>query len=250
MKMTMKRILIVATGLFLLAGCAGNTTFVYKPSAPVLGVRPAPLKLAVLPFADGTEDFTSRGGIFDQENFFYNLAKAGYGGVITAIPPELWAKALADEMAASGSFRSVRFIYSRPELIDEDILIEGTVEKATIAGAFGYPNEFTLGLRATRRTNGRPVWEKLVSRKWVNQQLLYDGCGAMAIQCMVDRHHSDTNRVMQSIFDEARTDLVRTLASQSGKPAGKEDFPPVELPAMPKAPESVDETIEEILKGK
>lgn len=243
----MVRMLITVLFFGLMAGCGVNTTFVYKPSPLASSVRSAPVKLAVLSFTDGTEDFTSSGGIFDQEHFFYNLAKAGYGGVITAIPPELWAKAFTDEMAAAGSFRSVRFIYSPSEVVDEDLRIEGTVEKATIAGAFGYPNEFTLNLRAMRRTDGGQVWEKRVSRKWVNQQSFYEGCGAFSVQCMVDRHKSDTNRVMQELFAEAGVDLAAMLAARSGNRAGAKELMPAPAPAP--VPESVDETIEGILKG-
>lgn len=243
----MKQLLFAVVTLALMTGCGVNSTFVYKPGAPATGLRPAPVKLAVVPFSDGTEDFTSRGGIFDMEHFFYNLAKAGYGGVISAIPPEMWAKAFADEMAVSGAFRSARFVYSPSEMTDEDLRIEGTLEKATIAGAFvGTPNEFALGLRAFRRMDAQPLWEKRVSRKWINEKkTFYDGCGEFEIQCNVDRHHADANRVMQGMFSEAMADLAATLAPLSGSPVEEELLSPATLP-----PESVNETIEGILKGK
>ena len=71
----------------------------------------------------------------------------------------------------------------------------------------------------------------------------------MAIQCMVDRHHEDANRVMREIFAEARADLVATLASQSGIRAGEDGLPPTASPT-PQVPESVEQTIDRILEGK
>ena len=79
------------------------------------------MNIAVLPFKDGTEDFTKRGSTWNPEYLVYNLAKAGVYGQITALTPEFWAKASADDMAASGAFRAVRFIYSPTESTDEVI---------------------------------------------------------------------------------------------------------------------------------
>ena len=213
--------------LALMPGCGVNSTFVYKPSAPAAGGAKLPVKIAVLPFKDGTEDFTKRGGVLAPETLYYNLAKAGIGGQITALTPDLWAKAFADDMTASGAFRAVRFIYSPSELADEEFTIEGTVEKATISGAWVNPSEFAIGLRALRRADKKPVWEKEVSRAWkLNPATLYKGCGSLAIQCMVDRHHADANRVMREMFAEARADLVRTLASVSGRGAVEDGTQP------------------------
>ncbi|MCR4310253.1 MAG: PDZ domain-containing protein [Deltaproteobacteria bacterium] len=224
----MKRVLIAAMVLVLTAGCSVNSTFVYKPGGPATGGPKLPLKVAVLPFKDGTEDFTKRGGIFAPETLYYNLAKSGISGTINALTPDLWAKAFADDTAAAGSFRAVRFVYTPSELVDEDLYIEGTVLKATAAGAWVNPSEFALGLRALRRADKTPVWEKEVSRAWKNSPAtLYKGCGGMAVQCMVDRHHADTNRVMREMFAEARTDLVATL---SGSQAGGGGTPPAGEP--------------------
>ena len=105
-------------GVFaLLAGCAANTNFVYKPNPPAAGAPKLPAKVAVLPFEDGTENFTKRGSTLSDGQ--YNLAKTGIPGVMTAMPPEFWGKSFADELAASGSFRSVRFVYSPSEIKDE-----------------------------------------------------------------------------------------------------------------------------------
>ena len=114
----------VLLALFL-SGCV-NTTFVYKPATPTTASAPLPVTIAVLPFADGTENFTQRGGIFiDQKNLTFNLAKSGLSGTINALTPDLWAKALADEMSASKKFQGVRFVYSRSEVAQEDLYIEG-----------------------------------------------------------------------------------------------------------------------------
>jgi hypothetical protein len=245
----MKRFLLGGLFLLLTAGCSYNSTFVYKPSASAAGGQKLPLKVAVVAFKDGTEDFTKRGNeLIDQKNTVYNLAKGGWGGVMTALTPELWAKALADELAASGPFGSVRFVYTPAEAADEEIRIEGIVEKASLSGTFvGPPNEFVLDLRAFRQSDVHPVWEKKISRKWVitDRETLYAGCGGdFDFQCAVYRHHADSNRVMQDIFAEARTDLVRTLASP-GDRSGLSATSPQTLPAG----EAVDREIERILKG-
>src|SRR5512140_1947607 len=207
------------------AGCGGNSMFVYKPSAPSAGGAKLPVKIAVLPFKDGTEDFTKRGSEWNPDTLRFNLAKAGIGGQITALTPELWAKAFADDMAVSGAFRTVRFIYSPSELVDEEFYIEGTLEKAYAAVALVEPNEFALGLRALRRADNRLIWKKEVTRAWNIQRTLYDGCGRVQNQCRVDRHHADMNRVMREMFAEARADLVATLAVLSGSGAGEGDLP-------------------------
>jgi hypothetical protein len=67
---------------------------------------------------------------------------------------------------------------------------------------------------------------------------------------MVDRHHSDTNRAMHELIIEAGVDLAKAIAPQSGKPAGEESIAPTASPSSLPAAESVDETIEGILKGK
>lgn len=240
------RFSFAALALLLMAGCGVNSKFVYKPGAPAAGGPKLPVKVAVLPFKDGTEDFTKRGSIWNPESLTYNLAKSGISGTMTALTPDLWAKSFADDMTASGSFQAVRFVYSPSEFVDEDFYIEGTVEKATASGAWVNPNEFTLGLRALRRTEKKTVWEKEVSRVWKNTPDLYKGCGGMAIQCMVDRHHADTNRVMREMFAEARADLVATL---SGNRTGEDGLPPAASPTPP-VPESVEQTIDRILQEK
>jgi hypothetical protein len=255
----MKKLLIAALALAMMAGCAVNSTFVYKPAGPEAGGSKLPVKVAVLPFKDGTEDFTKRGSEWNPDTLKFNLAKAGIGGQITPLTPELWAKAFADDMAASGAFRAVRFIYSPTEMVDEEFYIEGTLEKAYAAVALVEPNEFALGLRALRRADNRLVWEKKVTRAWNIQRTLYDGCGRVQNQCRADRHHADINRVMREMFAEARADLVGTLASNPGGRPGVDGLPPAASPGevppdkgatSAAAPESVEGTIERILKAK
>ncbi|MBI5575584.1 MAG: hypothetical protein HY896_04395 [Deltaproteobacteria bacterium] len=244
--------------LVLAAGCGVNSQFIYKAGAPAAEGVKHQVKVAVLPFKDGTEDFTKRGSVFDPKSLMYNLAKSGISGSITALTPELWAKSLADEMAASGAFRSVRFIYSPSELADEEFFIEGTVEKAYASGAWTTPNEFALALRALRKADKRLIWEKTVTRVWKNQPSLYDGCG-IGIQCMVDRSHAYTNQVMQGMFAEAVADFAASVGAlsrvgiegggQRGVPAaaGESTRPETSRPA---ARDSVEQTIRSILEGK
>jgi hypothetical protein len=232
--------------LVLAAGCSVNTTFVYKPNAPAAGGAKLPVKIAVLPFKDGTEDFTTRGTFFDGVT--YNLAKGGITIQITALTSELQAKAFADDMAASGAFRATRYIYSPSELLDEEFTIEGTLGKAYIFANGERPNEFALGLRAVRRTDGKTVWEKEVTRAWKFPNDIFEGCG-LGQECKNDRQHAEINRVMQGMFAEARADLVAALAALSWSRAGEGSIPPAASPAAP-ASESPEQTIERILKAK
>lgn len=252
----MKSLLVAVVVFISMAGCGVNSTFVYKPGPPEAGGAKLPVKIAVLPFKDGTEDFTQRGSEWNPDTLMFNLAKGGIGGTTTALTPDLWAKALADEMAASGAFRTVRFFYSQSEPVDEEFTIEGTVEKAYVVVTLLNPNEFALGLRALRRPDNKLVWEKEVTRAWKIQPTLYDGCGRVQNQCRADRLHAEMNRVMREMFAEARADLVRTLAALSGRGAGEDGLPPATReatkpePSKPPAPESTEETIERILKAK
>ena len=253
----MKRFLIAAVVLGLMAGCSVNSTFVYKPAPPMAGGPKLPVKVAVLPFKDGTEDFTDRGSVFISGGQ-YNVAKAGIAATMTALTPELWAKSFAEDLAASGVFRSVRFIYGPSELVDEDISIEGTLTKAYVGKMFENFNEFAVSLRALTRSDKRIVWEKEVARRWKTPGNTYAGCG-MGIQCSVDKFKAEYNKAMQGMFAEARADLVATLAVLSGGRAGEGGIPPAASPdearkgegtSAPPAPESVERTIDRILKGK
>jgi hypothetical protein len=251
---------MVRHAVFLLAilaltpGCGVNATFVYKPSSPSTGDAKLPVKIAVLPFKDGTEDFTKRGSEWAPDTLMFNLAKAGIGGTITALTPELWAKAFADEMAASGAFRAVRFIYSPSELQDEEFYIEGTLEKAYFAPSSEKPSEYALGLRALRRADNKAAGGGMnVTRERKIPRTLYDECGRVHNQCTVDRFHADTNRVMRDMFAEARESLVRTIGPPPGSGTRQEDFlspPSAAGEAARPAPESTEQTIDRILREK
>lgn len=246
----MKRILLAATALFLLVGCTVNSTFVYKPSAPVTSVKTLPVRLAVLPFSDGTGNYTVRGSVLTPENCTFNLAKAGIDGRINALTPEFWAKAFTDDLAASGTYRSVRFIYSQSELSDEDFYVEGTLKRVD-SGMLNMKglNQFALMLRALRKTDREPVWEKEVVREWKFPETLFVGCGIHRHgQCGTDRVHADTNRAMQALFSEASLDLARTLSSLSGARGLQDATLPAATPAP--QPETIDKTIENILKAR
>jgi hypothetical protein len=247
---------VAAVALVLLAGCVSNrnlsgnasgTTFVYKTNAPSEGGQKLPVKVAVLPFNDGTENFTKQGSVFDPDSLRFNLAKTGIAGIITPVTPELWAKAFADDMAASGAFRAVRFLYSPSELVDEEFHIEGTLEKAYAVGGWTRPSEYVLGLRAVRRSDKKPAWEKKVTRELMSRKSDFDGCGA-SMQCMADRSHAAMNLMMQGMFEEARTDLMAALGYPSGDRAVRDALG--EGITKPRDAESTEQTIERILKEK
>lgn len=180
------------------AGC--SSPFLYAPRGAVTPGPRAAARVAVMPFADGTEDFIERIG---KERRQRNLAKKGFMNQIGALPPELWSKALADELAASGRFRSARFAYGPSDLSGEDYAIEGTLLKAYT------PGEWALALRAVRLRDGRQVWERQVSRTYDAGSFSYAGL------------HPRLNRTMQEMFEEAGADLARTLAGSAERPANE-----------------------------
>jgi hypothetical protein len=244
---TMKHLFGVALLFILMTGCVPNSTFVYKPSGLATDVSKLPVKIAVLPFADETENFTTRGNmLFSPE---YNLAKGGLPGQITALTPEMWAKSFADEMASSGEFHTVRFIYNRAEITDEDYFVAGTLEKAyNVFTVYEHKYQFALALSAHRKTDGLQVWQKKVDRLWrETPDVIFKECwSGFAFQCMADSHHAFVNQAMREILAEARADLLRTLAPLSGGRDGTNTPKPAAMPAPP--PESLDATIESILK--
>jgi len=246
-----RRVPFVVMALLLVAGCT-NTKFVYKPGAPAVGAQKLPVKVAVLPFKDGTENFTHRMERFLSLFDTFNLVKSGIPSLITAVTPELWAKSFADDMTGSGGLQATRFLYSLSELTDEEFFIEGTVKKANSNPGSDEPNEFALGLRAMRRGDSRQVWEKEVVRAWKTPKTLRDGCG-FSDQCRVDRYHAGINRSMHEIFAEARADLIVTLAALSGGRSREAGLPSAAgeatRPGTSKQ-ESVEQTIDRILEGK
>jgi hypothetical protein len=233
-----------AAFLAMAAGCAVNTSFTYKPNPPAAEARKLPVKLAVLPFTDGTENFTKRGSALSDGQ--YNLAKAGMFKSMDALTPEFWGKAFADDLAASGSFRSARFVFAPSEIRDEGYSVDGTLKKVNFAATFDYANEILVSFRGTRISDGKVVWEKEIDKAWKTPMSVNTDCG-MAIQCRIDGMHADWNKWIAAVFSEAREDLEKKLASASGSGAGGAAAGHV---AGPPAPESVDGTIDRILKGK
>jgi len=237
--------------LFLLSigGCSAGRQFVYQPGAPAEAGPKLPVKIAVVAFTDGTENFTQRGSIFDPESLTFNLAKTGISGWSTAMVPELWAKAFADEMSASGTFRSVRFIYSASELLDEDVYIEGTLDKAYAVGGWTRLNEYAISLRALRKTEMTPFWTKKVERAWKSRKDLFDGCGR-DMEYSKEKANAETNRIMQGMFAEAGAELGGNLATLLGIKVGANAPKKPEEASLPLSTESVDETIDSILREK
>jgi len=218
------------------AGCAVNSRLTYKPNPPAAGGPKLPVKVAVLPFTDGTENFTMRGSALGDGR--YNLAKAGMFKSMDALTPEFWGKAFADDLAASGSFRSVRFVFAPSEIGDEAYLVDGTLKKVYLAASLNYANEILVSFRATRISDGKVVWEKEIDKVWKTPMSVNTDCG-LAIQCRIDGMHADWNKWIAAVFSEAREDLAGTLAGLAeGGAAGQA------------AGESVDRTIDRILKGK
>lgn len=243
----MQRFLITALVLVSLAGCGVNPAFVYKPSMPAGGARKLPVKLAVLAFADGTGEYTrhdsAKGG-------YVNLAKTGIDYGIAAFAPSQWGKACADDFAASGEFREVRFAFDRSEAANDDVIVAGTVMKADVPlPGSTEPVRFTVSLNARNGRDGQIFWEKTVSREDAAVGGYATGCG-LDRQCAIDRRHAHHNDLVRGMFLEAREDLAKSLSSGSGSQGTGDMLPPGAAPSTVPAMKSVDETIEGILNAK
>jgi hypothetical protein len=235
----------------LLGACASR--YAYKPGAggapagaagaPAGAVAaPLPLKVAVVAFEDGTGDFVKKGSFFSGYEF--NMAKGGINGSalntglaynVSALPANHWAKAFADDLAASGAFRSVRLVFGRAELGDEDVVIEGTLASATFRTKSGAPDEFLLHLKAERLPGKTVAWEGDIARNAPRPPGLTGGC--IIGSCVVERIHGYFGTVMRDMFSEARRELLRAVAP-----------PPAEKkPSAPPVGESPEDVVNRIL---
>lgn len=245
------RILIAAAGLLLLGGCSTDAPFVYRPSQPSTGSRRLPLHVAVLPFPDGN-GATVAGGKRPVDPGRLDLTKVGLFGMIDPVPPEAFAKAFADELAASGRFRAVRSVRTAGDLPDADVRVEVGVEKAAIAASGNVSSEIAIRFRALRGAERLPAWEHIVARRWTDPPDLYEECARanlkpeLAVRCYADRMHERLNDEMRALFSDAGSMLAAALGPPAGDdPGGGEPKPG--RPAQP--PESDDELVERILKG-
>ncbi|TRZ97203.1 MAG: hypothetical protein D4R80_07445 [Deltaproteobacteria bacterium] len=228
----MKRVLILFLSASILAGCSSGFVYQRKPvpaqEGPVL-----PVKVAVVAFQDGTEDFTSRGNIIAGSVF--NLARTDINGLslnsgaafsVSSLPAAQWSKSLAEDMDASGAFRSVKFVFGPSEVTDEEIVVEGVLTKANFTTIDGKPDEFLLHLKLRRMPGGAVVREGDVGRNGIRPPGLTSGCFGYG-GCVIDRIHGYLNGVMQGIFADIRRDLVLAF---SPPPAKKPDVPGQESP--------------------
>jgi hypothetical protein len=237
---SMKKLLIILLSVSCMAGCSSGFVYQRKPN-PVRDAPKLPVKVAVVAFQDGTGDFTSQGNIISGHVF--NLAKTDINGLsintgaafsVSSLPPGRWAKSLAEDMAASGSFRSVKFIFGPSEVTDEDYLIEGVLTKAYYTTISKKPDEFNLHLTVRRMPDNTVIWEGDAGRSGIRPSGLTSGCFTYG-GCVIDRIHGYLNGVMQGIFADARLVFVRTLAP-----------PPSEKPEVSKQ-DSPEEVIKRIL---
>lgn len=228
-----------------LAGCAHTEPLTYRPGPPAAGAARLPVRLAVLPLQDGTEDFTKEGSVFQPETLRLNLVKGGVAGTLEPVTPPMWSRALAAELDASGRFRSARFVYEAAEAVEEDLVVSGTIRRAYAFGSWDRPGEFEVELRATRRQGGAPAWTRTVIQRPVGSRASYDACGA-SVSCVNQVSHAHLNATLRAMFEEAGADLARALSG--GRPAPQ--AAPAGQPAAAPPPERVEDTIQRILDGR
>ena len=236
----MKRLLILFLSACFLAGCSSGFVYQRKPD-PVQNASKLPVKVAVVAFENGTGDFTSTGNIFSGSVF--NLARTDINGLslntgaafsVSSLPAAKWSKSLAEDMAASGAFQSVKFMFSTSEVTDEEIVVEGALTKAYFTTISDKPDEFVLHLRVSRMPDNTIVREGDVGRIAVGPRGLLTSCLTYG-GCVVGRIHDYLNGVMQGIFADVRRDIVLSLA------------PPLEKkPDLP-GPDSPEEIVKSIL---
>lgn len=228
------------------AGCTYVKPFAYRPVGTKTSEPRVSATLAVLPFEDATEAYEQKGGMFAPETLWWNLARGGVPAAFEPVTAPRWAQAFARELEASGRFRGVRYCVDATEVAVEDLLVIGAVVRADVAGSWLNPSQYEIRASATRRKDGRRVWERSVSRA-VPGRKGYPECGAFGLTCIVDQAHEDLRLVFAGMFEEAGADLAQTLAGRAdGAPA-----PGAKAAPGPAAGgEPVDETIRKILEGK
>jgi hypothetical protein len=234
----MKRLLILFLSACFLAGCSSG--FVYqRKSDSSQDVPKTPVKVAVVAFEDGTRNFTSEGNIFSGHVF--NLARTDINSLslspvpvfsvsslftVSSLPAANWSKALAEDMAASGTFRSVKFVFAPSEATDEEIVVEGALTKAYFTTIGDKPDEFVLHLKIRRMADNTVLREGDVGKIGVRPSGLTTSCLTYG-GCVVGRINKYLNGVMQGIFADVRLDLVRALATPPDK---KPDIPGQDSP--------------------
>ena len=237
----MKRLMILFLSASFLAGCSSG--FVYQRKAnPSQDGPKLPVKVAVVAFGDGTRDFTSEGNIFSGHVF--NLARTDINGLslntgasfsVSSLPAANWSKALAEDMAASGAFRSVKFVFAPSEATDEEIVIEGALTKAYFTTISDKPDEFVLHLKVRRMADNTVLREGDVGKIGVRPSGLTTTCLTYG-GCVVGRVNKYLNGIMQEIFADVRRDLVLALAP-----------PPAEGKTVPPGQESPEDVVKRIL---
>ncbi len=237
----MKKVLIMFLSVSILAGCSSGLVYQRKPNPSQDGPK-LPVKVAVVAFEDGTRDFTREGNLFG--GYVFNLARTDINGTwintgaafsVSSLPAVRWSKTLAEDMSASGAFRSVKFIYSPSERTDEEIIIEGALTKAYYTTITDKPDEFVLHLKVRRMPDNTVLREGDVGKIGVRPRNLTSGC-FMYGGCVIDRIQGYLSGVMQGIFADVRRDLVRALES-----------PPSEKNPVPPGQESPEEVVKRIL---
>ncbi len=238
----MKQFLISILILTVTTGCSINTAFVYKPGAPEVDTPKLPVKIAVLPLQDGTEDFTMRGS--NLGGGYVNLAKSGLAYRFNVLQADRWGKSFADDLKSSGCFRSVRFIYDTAEAAEDEVVIAGTITKAYLSIHGGsVPSSLAVTLNARLGTQEKVFWEKSVAREESLEKGYGVGCG-VSRQCAVDQCHAYYNNIVREVFFEARRDLIMTLGRSS---SSKDEQPRKSTSTVS---ESADRLIEQIIRGK
>ncbi|MHB1012671.1 MAG: hypothetical protein ACYC37_07195 [Desulfobacteria bacterium] len=213
----MKRLLILFLSASFLAGCSSGFKYQRKADPAQDGPK-LPVKVAVVAFEDRTRDFTSEGNIFSGSVF--NLARTDINGLslntgaafsVSSLPAAQWSKSLAEDMDASGAFRSVKFVFAPSEVTDEEIVVEGALTKAYFTTINGKPDEFMLHLKARKAHDNTVAWEGDVGKIGIRPPGLTSGCLGYG-GCVVGRINKYLNGVMQGIFADTRRDLVLALA--------------------------------------
>ncbi|MDD5763337.1 MAG: hypothetical protein PHP88_12645, partial [bacterium] len=219
----MKKVPILFLAASLLAGCSSGLVYQRKPVASQEGPK-LPVKVAIVAFEDRTRNFTSEGNILGGHVF--NLARTDINSLslspvpvfsvsplftVSSLPAANWSKALAEDMAASGAFRSVKFVFAPSEATGEDIVVEGALTKAYFTTISGKPDEFVLHLKVRRMADNTVLREGDVGKTGVRPSGLTTTCFTYG-GCVVGRVNKYLNEVMQGVFADVRRDLVLALA--------------------------------------
>lgn len=194
------------------------------------------MKVGVLPFKDGTEDYVKKGKSFPVD-LTYNLARTSRADMFPQLEPAIVGKYFADELESSGAFESVEFLLGGEGKEKKDVFVGGTIKiaefyvRAPILGS-KVQLRATFEFEASDR-RGENFWRQTVRRPWIDWSVLHR-------QKKSAGEKKVSSYLLRGMYKEALGGLLSALEDRGGSGARIS-------PGLAGDP-ATDELIREILK--